>query len=319
MAAESRVTADMPFRLLERESISSQVAIMSDMHIGAKHDPLRPDHAPLMSGSDFKEDCERLAAGGQIHFVVYNGDILDKEADLKAVQDVEAGLRILAAAGINVLYVIGNNEDRIIQRSEPKRLFSKDIDDIAGIQVVQDGYVVREYQDRQGQTRKVAFVVAARVLPMDVHAGIWKQQGKSWVKKALEQRAELNKQVHTFEDNLNAAVEEGADEIFVVHHAPEEPTLYQEFHNAVVAGEITDEDYEALATTDAYTQATMRFHEEHNGIVAGIIIGHVEGGQRNYFLPVAGRESIPVFNACSVVLGQQASSISRPIALDLVA
>lgn len=296
------------------------IAFISDLHIGA---PADPGHETLMTGERFIEQCGKLAENRRfVPIAVFDGDILDQAASQEDVTKVQEGLEILARAGIRVLFVIGNNEDRLKKGDDPLFTFSPDVQD--RIQELDEGLVVIDYSDALGHAQKVAFVVESRIIPPEKHRKIWRSR-RSEVGKVVAQRKLLNGgKLKRFERNLadtvvrredprTGEVHEERIPVFIVHHAPEDVRLYPNTNIQAIA------DNWRIRISARYTRAVRR-HQRKHGNVVGEVYGHVEGGFRYVIRQMRKGRDYVAINACGVVNGDDIQTwlgnADRPVVLD---
>lgn len=279
------------------------IELWGDTHIGKINPETGLPLPEAITREEFIKNCERLSQDSSVKFVLFMGDILDKDATEEDIKAVEEGLKLLKNK--TVIYVWANNEDRLQQKDQRLRARLEQ----TGAKVIQDGMCVVEYEgkDENGdpEIRQLAFVVASRIIPPAQMRDIMERYKDDPAGQIVAVRQVLNngEQLKVFEDNLHATVIRGKEPqtniptkvripTFVLVHSLGEPLEYYNYYAGCA------DDPRLQDEKEGYTETVVQ-QQKDEGNILGVIFAHVEGGPRTFFY-----RGIRYINSCSVVVGR---------------
>lgn len=186
------------------------IVAIGDTHFGA-----RGDH-PSMPIEAFQRACSQSRRDSHTQLVLWNGDMIDSKAPIdeqeRAIQVLVSEAKAYHERGIQVVYTVGNNEDRIDPSLHlTERLQAKGV----------EARVLRSGWERVclADGREIAVVVASRIVTPEGQRRVMKH--KFYADQIVDNRQQVNEAyLEQFRHDLDEATQAGLD-IVIVHHAPE--------------------------------------------------------------------------------------------------
>lgn len=281
MFAENKVALEYGGLVEAEPSSNTIIAFIGDTHVGKRNSE------DALSAEEFFAACREKAQDQRVHVVAITGDGLDKDAKPRDIDIFEKGLKEITASGKPVVYVWGNNEDRLEQQYQIKDRLRA----IKGVYVLDGTEEKALILDLANGTRQ-AFIGAPRIASQADHERV--RQAGSLREEVLAYREILNKeQLQRFRNALASTIPQRGMPIpaIILFHAPEELEMYDNYAHL--------KDDPDILRTALYTQLIIQ-HQQRFGNIAFGLFGHVEGGLRHFF--IAGR---PFINTCAKIIGKR--------------